>query len=266
MTRLKWHVPEEMNVQSGIDRAVLYPATKPAVPWNGLISVNESGSQETSTYYVDGRKFLTTVTPREFNGSIEAFTFPDEFAEICGITEAADGLFLDSQVPDQFGLSYRTMYGDGKNYKLHILYGVTAAMSDVTYQTLSDGANDPTTFVFEISATPQSIAGFRPTAHVIIDSRHITQDLMNKIENMLYGSYGTEAYLPTITSLFEMMNYGDIVVIRDNGDGTWEAEGSYKYITVDENTGEFTISNVSADDHGDGTYHVASTGETITHA
>lgn len=261
MTRLQWLNPEEKLVQGGLDRGVLYPQDKAAVPWNGLISVNESGSQQTSTYYIDGRKFLTTVTPREYTATISAYTFPDEFAEICGIVEAADGLFLDSQVPDRFGLSYRTMYDNGK-YKLHLIYGVTASTSDVEYQTLS-GSNDPTPFEFSISAIPQSIEGFRPTAHVMIDSRNLDPLTLAEIENMLYGTYGQDAYLPTIKSLYDMMNYGDIVVVRDNGDGTWEAEGSYKYISVDEATGEFQISNVSAVDHGDGTYDVASTNETI---
>jgi len=262
MTRIKWHMEEDMQVQAGLDRGVLYPANGKAVPWNGLVSVNESGSQQTSTYYVDGRRFLTTVTPREYSATISAVTFPDEFAEICGITEAADGLFLDSQVPDQFGLCYRTLYGDGKHYKLHLLYGVTAAMSDVQYETLDSSGTDPTPFEFEISAIPQPIEGYRPTAHVIIDSRNLSLTTLQNIENMVYGTYGVEAYLPTIQTLFDMMNYGDIVVIRDNGDGTWEAEGSYKYINVDED-GVFSIDNVTVDDHGDGTYDVASTNETI---
>jgi hypothetical protein len=263
MTRIQWGNQEDKQVQLGLDRGVLYPSGKPAVAWNGLVSVNESGSQTTNTYYVNGRKFLTTVTPREYTATLSAITFPDEFAEICGIIEAADGLFLDSQIPDQFGLSYRTMYGDGKHYKVHILYGVTASMSDVQYETLSGGSNDPTPFEFDISAIPQSVDGFRPTAHVIIDSRNLDIRSMQNIENMLYGTYGVEPELPTIQSLYEMMNYGDIVVIRDNGDGTWEAEGSYKYISVDDVTGEFSIDNVTSNDHGDGTYDVASTGEAI---
>lgn len=263
MSRLKWGNPEDKIVQSGLDRGVLYPQNKPAVVWNGLVSVNETGSQETNTYYVDGRKFLTTVTPREYGATISAYTFPDEFAEICGIVEAADGLFLDSQVPDRFALSYRTMYGDGKHYKIHLIYGVTAAMSDVEYQTLTGDSNDPVPFEFEISAIPQSISGFRPTAHVIIDTRNLSSLNIANLENMLYGTHGMEAHMPSIQVLYEMMNFGDIVVIRDNGDGTWTAEGSYKYITVDEN-GEFSITNVTVEDHGDGTYDVASTNEPIT--
>lgn len=262
MSRIKWLKDEAKLVQGGLDRGVLYPQDKPAVAWNGLVSVNESGSQSTNTYYVNGRKFITTVTPREYTATISAVTFPDEFAEICGIVEAADGLFLDSQVPDQFGLSYRTMYLGSDHYKIHLLYGVTAAMSDVESHSLGEN-NDPSNFEFSISAIPQQIEGFRPTAHVIIDSRNLSPSALADIENIIYGTHGQEPELPTIQSLYEMMNYGDIVVIRDNGDGTWEAEGSYKYITVDPITGVFKIDNVTVDDHGDGTYEVASTNETI---
>lgn len=262
MSRLEWAKPEEKLTQGGLDRGVLYPSDKPAVPWNGLVNVSESGNQQTNTYFVDGRRFLTTVTPREYNATLTAITFPDEFAEICGLVEAADGLFLDSQVPDQFGLSYRTMYDNGE-YKIHLIYGVTAAMSDVSYQTLSGSANDPTPFEFQISAVPQAIEGFRATAHVIIDSRNLDRRTLANIENKIYGTYGQDAYLPTIKSLYDMMNYGQIVVIRDNGDGTWEAEGSYKYISIDEVTGEFVITNVTVQDLGGGKYKVASTNETI---
>lgn len=263
MTRIQWGREEDKSVQGGLDRGVLYPIDKPAVAWNGLVSVQESGSQQSSSYYVDGRKFLTTVTPREYSATLSAITFPDEFAEICGIIEAADGLFLDSQVPDQFGLSYRTMYGDGKHYKIHILYGVTASMSDVQYETLSSSANDPTPFEFAISAIPQPIAGFRPTSHVMVDTKHIDPEVMANIENLLYGGYGQEAQLPSIQSLYEMMGYGDVVVIHDNGNGTWTAEGSYRNVSLNRLTGEFTISNVPVINYEDGTYDVASTDETI---
>ena len=265
MSKIQWAKPEDKLVQGGLDRGVLYPSNGPAVPWNGLVSITESGNQETSTYYVDGRKFLTTVTPREYTGTLSCITFPDEFADICGIVEAADGLFLDSQVPDQFGLSYRTLYGNGSPfYKIHILYGVTASMSDVQYQSLSGDSSDPTPFEFDLTATPQAVNGFRATAHVIVDTKNVDADKIYQIEDILYGyTYPNEPQLPTINTLFEMMNFGDIVRITDNGDGTWEAEGSYKYITVDPNPGAFVIDNVTAVDHGDGTYDVASTDETI---
>lgn len=260
MTRLDWGNPNDKTWQAGLDRGVLYPPSGPAVPWTGLISVDESGQSQTSEYYVDGRKFLTTITPREYSGKISAYTFPDEFAELCGLVEAADGLLLDGQQPDRFGLSYRTTGGDAAGnqfYKIHLIYGVMAAPSDVTYSTLG-GSVDPTAFQFDISAIPETIAGYRPTAHAILDSRYISPDKMVEIEKMLYGDWHREAELPPIQTFYDMMNYGEIVVIRDNGDGTWEAEGSRKYIHENAD-GSFSVSNVTATFHGDGTYDVSDT-------
>lgn len=260
MSRLKWGEPLDKTWQAGLSHGVLYPPSGPAVPWNGLISVDESGSQESNHYYVDGRHYLSTVTPREYSAKLSCYTFPDEFAELCGLYEVADGLILDSQQPDRFGLSYRTGGGDGVGnefYKIHCIYGVMAAASDTSYQTI--GADtEPTAFQFDISAIPESIAGFRPTAHVIIDTRHMSPDKIIEIENILYGTWHVNASLPPIQTFFDMMSYGEIVVIRDNGDGTWEAEGSRKYIQIFSN-GDFQVDNVTAVFHADGTYDVSDT-------
>lgn len=260
MTRLIWGEPLDKSWQAGLDRGVLYPPNGPGVPWNGLISVDEGGSQEKSTYYVDGRKYLEMVTPREYSAQISAFTFPDEFYDLCGIVEAADGLLLDGQQPDRFGLSYRTGVTDGTGagyYKIHLVYGVMATTSNAQHQTLS-GSVEPETFQFDISAVPESVSGFRPTAHVILDTRHIDPLTIIEIEKMIYGTWHVDAHLPPIQTFFDMMSFGEIVVIRDNGDGTWEAEGSRKYITVYED-GEFKVDNVTVVDNGDGTYQVSDT-------
>lgn len=260
MARLQWGAPLDKTWQAGLSHGVLYPSNGPAVPWNGLISIEESGSQESNQYYVDGRKFMTTVTPREYSARLSCYTFPDEFAEACGLVEAADGLILDSQQVDQFGLSYRTSGGDGlgnEHYKIHCIYGVQAAMSDNTYQTI--GADvEPLAFQFELSAIPQSITGFRPTAHVIIETAHMTEDKIVEIEKILYGTWNVEASLPPIQTFYDMMSYGEIVVIRDLGDGFWEAEGSRKYIKL-LSDGAFQVDNVTVVDHGDGTYDVSDT-------
>lgn len=260
MARLQWGAPLDKIWQGGLSHGVLYPSNGPAVPWNGLISVDESGSQETNEYYVDGRKFMSTVTPKEYSARLSCYTFPDEFAEACGLVEAADGLILDSQQVDQFGLSYRTGGGDGVGnefYKIHCIYGVQAAVSDQSYQTMGADVS-PTAFQFDLTAVPQSINGFRPTAHVIIDTRHMTEDKIIEIEKILYGTWNVEATLPPIQTFFDMMSYGEVVVIRNNGDGTWEAEGSRKYIQVNPD-GSFQVSNVTVVDHGDGTYDVSNT-------
>lgn len=260
MSRLQWGEISDKSWQAGLDRGVLYPANGPGVPWNGLISVDETGPQETNQYYVDGRLYLITVTPKEFTGSLSCFTYPDEFSDALGISEAADGLFLDGQVPDRFGLSYRTGLVDGAGnqyYKIHLIYGVMASISDVNHKSLSE-AVDPEAFQFDLKAVPESVTGFRPTAHVILDTRYISAETINEIEKMLYGTWHVEPYMPPIQTFFDLMSFGEIVVIRDNGDGTWEAEGSRKYITVYEN-GEFQVSNVTVVDHMDGSYDVSDT-------
>ena len=236
---------ENRTFHSGIDRGVIYPASKPAVPWNGLISVDESGDQERSTYYVDGRKYLTMVSPREYKAKITAYTFPDELAELCGIVEVADGLYLDEQVPDRFALSYRTMINGGTSYRIHIVYGITAAMGDVQFQTHSN-ETDPTDFEFDIEAVPESIVGYRPTAHVMIDSTNLSEDAIYDLEKILYGYDGLEPSVPPLQTIYDMLNFGDILVIRDPGDGTFTIEGSYKYIKTNPD-GSFEVTNLQDD-------------------
>lgn len=261
MSRLVWGQPADRVYQTGVDRGVLYPTDKPAVAWNGLFNVVEQGQQSSTTYRRDGLAYLTVVSPREFAAQISAYTFPDEFAEICGIVEAADGLFLDAQIPDSFNLSYRTMYDDGTNYKIHLVYGATATLADVQYQTLSDASN-LSTFEFDISTVPQKITGYRPTAHLIIDTRQLAEETVDNLENLIYGTHNVEPSLPAPDTLVEMLGYGDKVVVVDHGDGTWTATGSYKNVKTDE-FGNFTINNVPRLDLASGEYEFASTGETL---
>lgn len=261
MSRLVWGQPSDRVYQTGVDRGVLYPTDKPAVAWNGLFNVVEQGQQSSTTFRRDGLAYLTVVSPREFAAQISAYTFPDEFAEICGIVEAADGLYLDSQIPDSFDLSYRTLYEDGVHYKIHVVYGATAILSDVQYQTLGDAIN-LATFEFDISTVPRSIPGYRPTAHIIIDTRQLDATTIANIENMLYGTHGMDAGIPDPNDLLEMMSFGDKVIVTDNGDGTWTARGSYEHVKTDE-FGNFTIDNVPRLDLGPGVYEFASTGETL---
>lgn len=261
MSRLVWHKNEDRTYQTGVDRGVLYPSSGDPVPWNGLINVTEQGSQTATTYYRDGIPYLTCVTPRAFSAQLSAYTYPDVFGDALGIVEAGDGLFLDSQTPDQFDLSYRTFYGDGESYKIHIIYGATAVLSDLSFSSIGDSA-DPTTFEFSLTCTPQKVAGYRPTGHIVIDTRNLESGMVTEIENLIYGTFNETATLPPIDALIEMMSYGDIVTVTDNGDGTWTAEGSYKNVMSDP-YGSFTITNVEKADLGGGSYLFATTGESI---
>lgn len=262
MSKISWHENNDRVFETGLDRGVLYLKNGTAVPWNGLTSVDETGGEGATQYYVDGRPFLILPKPKEFAATINAYTFPDEFSSVMGVEEAADGMYLDSQMGDLFDLSYRTLIGDlvdgvERGYKIHLVYNATVVPSSVTYSSLSDAIN-PTTFSWPIQAVPVAIDGYRATAHITIDTRHADPHKLAKLEAMLYGTGNSDPYMPDPTVILDMLSYGDTIIITDNGDGTWTAEGSYHniYLIGD---GVFQIDNVDAVDNGDGTYTISST-------
>jgi hypothetical protein len=262
VTRLRWADIDKKYVNAGLDRGVLYPKVGDAVPWDGLISVEENGADTSTVYYVDGRPFLILPKPKEFSATLRAYMYPDEFSAMMGTVEATDGMFLDSQMGDIFDLSYRTLLGDAINgfdgdYKIHLIYNATVAAPGVTYETMSDSLS-PTDFSWQIQAVPVSVPGFRATAHISIDTRNIDAKKLLMLEALLYGTGNTDAHLPSPTTILDMLSYGDTIIITDNGDGTWTAEGSRDNIyMIGDNI--FQIDNVDAVDNGDGTYTISST-------
>lgn len=230
--------------------------------WEGLTSVDENGAESAVAYYVDGRPFLFVPKPKEFSATLKAYTYPDEFAAIMGQAEAADGMYLDSQQGDSFCLSYRTQIGNALEgldygYKIHLIYNATVAPAGVGYASLSQSIN-PSELSWEIQAVPVKVAGYRPTAHITIDTRHMDPAKLAEIEDLLYGTSTTNPIMPDAQTLLDILSYGDAIVITDNGDGTWTAEGSYHNIYMI-GDGIFEIDNVTATDNGDGTYYVSST-------
>lgn len=256
-----WGSLLDRGFEAGVDRGVLYPKSAPAVAWNGLISVNENGGEGSTVYYQDGRPFLHVPIPKEYSGTIEAYTYPDEFNDMMGYAEVAEGMYVDSQQADSFDLSYRTMVGnavDGgtQNYKLHLIYNATVTTPSFNYATLSDSL-EPMNLSWEIQAVPENIAGHRPTAHLIIDTRKMSAANLALIEDRLYGRGELEPYMPKPQYIFELLGFTqDLVTITDNGDGTWTATGSSDNIQVFAD-GTFLISNVDAVIHGDGTYTIS---------
>lgn len=262
MTRLAWSNPADREFETGLDRGVLYLNDGGVVPWNGLTSVDEDGGDGQRTYYVDGRPFLFLPTPKEFSATLKAYTYPEEFSAIMGEVEATDGMYLDSQLGDSFGLSYRTLVGDGvsgtaKGYKIHVVYNATVAPSPKSYGSLGNDIN-PVEFTWPIQAVPVPVEGYRATAHIIIDTRHMDSDKLDEIETLLYGDGVSDPSLPEPQIIFDTLTYGDTIVIVDNGDGTWEALGSYHNIYMI-GDGIFQIDNVNAVDNGDGTFDISST-------
>lgn len=219
MAKLVWDKAGEHYYETGVDHGVLYSRNVSGVydngyAWNGLTSVTESPSgAESSPQYADNGKYLNLISEEEFGATIEAFTYPDEFAQYNGEAELADGVYAGQQKRGTFGLSYRTKVGDDvngqdKNYKIHLIYGCTAAPSEKAYSTVNDSP-EATTFSWEISTTPVDVPGFKPTASITIDSRTVAPDKLKAIEKILYGSDEspeTKPRLPLPAEVIQIMS------------------------------------------------------------
>ena len=169
------------------------------VAWNGLTSVNENPSGgEANPLWADNIKYLNLVSNEDFGGTIEAYTYPDEFAECDGSKEVVTGLYAGQQRRKEFGFTYRTLIGNDEDgtdhgYKLHIVYGALAAPSGKQYNTVNESP-DAIQFSWEFSTTPVvvSTSGIRPTAKLTIDSTKVDSTRLAALEDILYGTAGTE--------------------------------------------------------------------------
>ena len=210
MSKLVWDQTGERYYETGVKMGVLYPQSNSGtypkgVVWNGLTAVTESPSgAEATPLYADDVKYLNLYSAEEFGATIEAYTYPDEFAECDGSAELTTGVTIGQQNRKAFGLCYRTTIGndtDGNDhgYKLHIIYGAMASPSEKAYATINDSP-EAITFSWEITTTPVSVSGFKPTASVTIDSTKVDEAKLKQLEAILYGDNGSssagEARLP----------------------------------------------------------------------
>ena len=205
MAVLTWDQVGERFYETGVDHGVLYIPTAgvydSGVAWNGLISVTESPSgAEPSPQYADNIKYLNLLSTEEFGGTIEAYTFPDEFAQCDGTAFPKEGLAVGQQTRKTFGLSYRTKIGndsDGQDlgYKLHLVYGALAAPSEKAYSTINDSP-EAVTFSWEFTTTPVEVTGLKPTALLTIDSTKVASADLTALEALLYGTQLKEPSLP----------------------------------------------------------------------
>jgi hypothetical protein len=250
MSKIEWNRPDEQTFEAGLDRGVLYCEEGPAVAWNGLTSVDDDGDSVIKEFYLDGIKYLSVVSARDWKGKLSAYMYPEEFNEVMGVGELGDGLYIDSQAPQRFGLSYRTMVSapgvDTKqHYKIHLIYKVMAALQSFGNETIGDSIK-PTTFDFELTAVPISIPDSRPTAHIILDTRKLDDATLNSLETMLYGDENSEPSLPDIDDLVTLLKFPDTVMVVYNEDGTWTATGSNEHIYMLDMHGHFQIDGVNA--------------------
>ena len=200
MAKLVWDKAGNHIYETGVSKGVLYvmsdtPGTyEKGVAWNGLSSVSESPTgAEVSAIYADNIKYLNLMSREEFEGSIEAYTYPDEFMACDGSAspENAKGFVVGQQDRKTFAFCYQTKVGNDLNpeagYKIHIIYGALASPSERSYETVNDSP-EAMTFSWDITTTPVAVTGFKPTAHVELDSTKIDKTKLEKIEAKLYGT------------------------------------------------------------------------------
>lgn len=205
MSKLVWDATGERYYETGVKNGVLYIPTSgvysKGVAWNGLTAVTESPSgAEATALYADDVKYLNLYSAEEFGATIEAYTYPDEFAACDGSAELVNGVLIGQQKRTPFGLCYKTTIGndtDGNDhgYKLHIIYGAMASPSEKAYATINDSP-EAITFSWEITTTPVTVAGFKPTSYIVIDSTKADSTKLKALEVILYGSESDEPRLP----------------------------------------------------------------------
>ena len=200
MAKLVWDQTGERLYETGVDRGVLYPLSSegkytPGVAWNGLTAVTESPSgAENTDLYADNIKYLSMRSAEIFGATVEAYTYPDEFAECDGSAQLVEGVTIGQQNRKVFGLCYRTLVGndvDGQDhgYKLHLIYGATASPSERGYATVNDSP-EAITFSWELATTPVNVTDFKPTASITIDSTKADPTCLAALEEILYGKDG----------------------------------------------------------------------------
>lgn len=206
MTALAWDQVGERLYETGVDRGVLYIPDESGeyasgFAWNGLTTVTESPSgAESNPQYADNVKYLNLVSAEEFGATIEAFTYPDEFAQCDGTAVPSPGISIGQQSRKSFGLAYRTRLGNDlegvdHGYKLHLIYGALAAPSEKAYATINDSP-EAIAFSWEVTTTPVQVTDLKPTAQMVIDSTKVDAADLTALEEILYGTVGDDARLP----------------------------------------------------------------------
>ena len=216
MSKLVWDQSGKRLYETGVDHGVLYPIQtggvySKGVAWNGLTAVTESPSgADVNDIYADNMKYLGLVGAEKFGATVEAYTYPDEFAECDGSVELVKGATIGQQNRKVFGMVYRTAIGndvDGNEhgYKLHLIYGATAAPSEKAYNTINEDP-EAITFSWELSTTPVNVTGHKPTASLTIDSTKADPTKLAELEKILFGDTETEPRLPLPDEIAQLLN------------------------------------------------------------
>ena len=213
MSKLTWDNVGERYYETGVKKGVLYPQSSGTYPkgvaWNGLTTVTENPSgAESNPFYADDIKYVELRSAEEFGATVEAYTYPDEFAVCDGSAEIAKGVSIGQQSRKAFGLCYRTVLGndtefEDHGYKLHLIYNATASPSEKNYQSINDSP-EAITFSWDLTTTPISVTGHKPTSVITIDSTKVNAAKLQALEDILYGTDDTEARLPLPDEVAEL--------------------------------------------------------------
>lgn len=230
MSRLLWTTPGTRFFETGVDRGVLYIGDAEGVPWIGLISVEENSSGgDAKPFYIDGIKYLNLSADEEFEASINAYTYPVEFSACDGTEQARPGLFFGQQKRKNFSFSYRTKIGNdtaGVNYayKIHLVYDALATPSSRSLTTIGENA-EASDFTWSLTTKSRVAAGFKRTAHVVIDSRYTPDYTLSAVEEILYGTDDAVARIPTAEELIDIFDTPLNFNVVDIGGGKFTVSG-----------------------------------------
>lgn len=270
MSRLIWDETGDRLYETGVDRGVLYSSEAPAgVAWDGLVSVTESPSGgEASAQYSDNFKYLNLISTEELGGTIEAFSYPNEFSVCDGTWSPIPGLFIGQQTRKLFGLSYRTRIGDDLDgidygYKIHLIYNALASPTEKAHGTVSDSP-EAITFSWSFTTTPVSMGGLsQPTSHLTIDSTKVNATTLSAIEGYLYGTETQAPRLITPVDLLALVSNGSI----DSAQSVEDPNSMKLSMVFDSATNSFAVSSGKSNDlvasSTDGIYSIP-TGSRLT--
>lgn len=221
MPKLEWDVSGKRYYETGVENAVLYLQSTDSsgnvsyptgVPWNGLLSVTETPSgAEATDLYADDIKYATLRSAETFGGTIEAYTYPDEFAECDGTVEVAKGVKIGQQARKPFGLAYKTVIGSDVNtsndkFLIHVVYGCTASPSEKSYQTINDSP-EAITLSWEFETVSTKVTGHKALSTIVFDTTKMDADKVKAVEDALFGSESGNANLPLPDALLKLAGY-----------------------------------------------------------
>ena len=219
MYKLKWDQTGEKFYETGVKNGVLYLLNESGkyntgVAWNGLTAVTESPSgAEATKLYADDTNYVSLYSAEVFGATVEAYTYPPEFEACDGTAQLTKGVTIGQQDRSTFGMCYRTtigndVAGNDYGYKLHLIYGAKASPSEKAYNTINDSP-EAITFSWELTTTPVTVNGFKPTASITIDSTKADPTKLAALEDILYGKDGepgSEARLPLPDEIKTLMS------------------------------------------------------------